>query len=57
MIWMCGNEGSRRVESDVSVAETDREAHVRARVGQGLFKQRVMQIETSAALRVTNLII
>jgi putative restriction endonuclease len=35
-----------QVESDVSVTETDREAIVRARVGQGLFKQRVMQIET-----------
>ena len=35
-----------QVETDVSVNETDREAIVRARRGQGLFKQRVMQIET-----------
>ncbi|MGC0773494.1 MAG: HNH endonuclease signature motif containing protein [Candidatus Acidiferrum sp.] len=35
-----------QVESDASVGETDREAIVRARRGQGLFKQRVMVIET-----------
>jgi hypothetical protein len=35
-----------QVETDASVKETDREAIVRARRGQGLFKQRVMQIET-----------
>jgi putative restriction endonuclease len=35
-----------QVESDVSMNETDREAIVRARRGQGLFKQRVMEIET-----------
>jgi len=39
-----------QVKSDVSVNETDREAIVRARVGQGLFKQRVMQIETSCRI-------
>jgi HNH endonuclease len=39
-----------QVEIDVSVIETDREAIVRARVGQGLFKQRVMQIETSCRI-------
>lgn len=39
-----------QVESDVSVPDTDREAIVRARVGQGLFKQRVMQIETSCRI-------
>jgi putative restriction endonuclease len=39
-----------QVESDVSVTETDREAIVRARVGQGLFKQRVIQIETSCRI-------
>jgi len=39
-----------QVESDVSVPETDREAIVRARVGQGLFKQRVMQIEMSCRI-------
>ena len=36
----------QQVESDTSVKETDREAIVRARRGQGLFKQRVMRIET-----------
>jgi len=35
-----------QVQTDVSVNETDREAIVRARRGQGLFKQRVMEIET-----------
>jgi putative restriction endonuclease len=35
-----------QIETDASVKETDREAIVRARRGQGLFKQRVMQIET-----------
>jgi putative restriction endonuclease len=35
-----------QVETDESVNETDREAIVRARRGQGLFKQRVMAIET-----------
>lgn len=35
-----------QVETDTSVSETDREAIVRARRGQGLFKQRVIQIET-----------
>ena len=45
-----------QVKSDVSVNETDREAIVRARVGQGLFKQRVMQIETSCRITgVSNL--
>jgi hypothetical protein len=39
-----------QIESDVSVTETDREAIVRARVGQGLFKQRVIQIETSCRI-------
>ena len=36
----------QQIESDPSVNETDREAIVRARRGQGLFKQRVMRIET-----------
>jgi putative restriction endonuclease len=40
-----------QVESDESVSETDRQAIVRARRGQGLFKQRVMKIE--ARCRVT----
>jgi hypothetical protein len=34
-----------QIETDASVKETDREAYVRARRGQGLFKQRVMRIE------------
>jgi putative restriction endonuclease len=34
-----------KVASDPSLVETDREAIIRARRGQGLFKQRVMQIE------------
>ena len=33
------------IESDLQIPETDREALVVARRGQGLFKQRVMQIE------------
>jgi putative restriction endonuclease len=36
----------QQIETDPSVNETDREAIVRARRGQGLFKRRVMQIET-----------
>lgn len=36
----------QQIETDASVKETDREAIVRARRGQGLFKQRVMRIET-----------
>jgi putative restriction endonuclease len=35
-----------QVETDASVPETAREAIIRARRGQGLFKQRVMRIET-----------
>jgi hypothetical protein len=34
-----------RVASDTSIMETDREAIIRARRGQGIFKQRVMLIE------------
>ena len=34
-----------RVAADSSIGETDREAIIRARRGQGLFKQRVMLIE------------
>jgi hypothetical protein len=33
------------VASDTSIGDTDREAIIRARRGQGLFKQRVMEIE------------
>jgi hypothetical protein len=36
----------QQLENDVSIQETEREAIVRARRGQGLFKQRVMHIET-----------
>jgi putative restriction endonuclease len=36
----------QQIENDVSIKETDRDAIVRARRGQGLFKQRVMRIET-----------
>ena len=36
----------QQIETDASVKETDREAIVRARRGQGLFKQRVMRIES-----------
>jgi putative restriction endonuclease len=36
----------QQIETDPSMNETDREAIVRARRGQGLFKQRVMRIET-----------
>jgi hypothetical protein len=35
-----------QVETDATVMQTDREAIIRARRGQGLFKQRVMRIET-----------
>jgi GNAT superfamily N-acetyltransferase len=35
----------QQVRSDESVPETDREAIIRARRGQGIFKQRVMRIE------------
>lgn len=35
----------RQVEQDYSIPETDRQALIRARCGQGLFKQRVMRIE------------
>jgi len=40
-----------RVASDAAIAETDREAIIRARRGQGLFKDRVMAIEK--ACRIT----
>ena len=45
-----------QVENDISVTNTDRDAIIRARVGQGIFKQRVLQIETSCRItRVDNL--
>ena len=34
-----------KVQSDTSVRETDREAIIRARCGQGIFKERVSRIE------------
>jgi predicted restriction endonuclease len=43
-----------QVEADTSVQETDREAIVRARRGQGLFKQRVMRIERSCRITGVN---
>ncbi len=39
-----------RVQSDPSVAETDRQAIVMSRRGQGLFKRRVMLIEASCRI-------
>jgi putative restriction endonuclease len=43
-----------QVESDVSVNETDREAIIRARRGQGIFKQRVMEIESCCRITGVN---
>lgn len=43
-----------QVETDNSVSETDREAIIRARRGQGLFKQRVMQIETRCRITLVD---
>jgi putative restriction endonuclease len=43
-----------QVETDESVNETDREAIVRARRGQGVFKQRVMEIETHCRITGVN---
>jgi hypothetical protein len=46
----------KQVASDTSVRETDREAIIRARCGQGIFKQRVMRIERQCRITaVTNL--
>jgi len=39
-----------RVAADTSIRDTDREAIITARRGQGLFKQRVMQIETKCRI-------
>lgn len=38
------------IAADITVRETEREAIVRARVGQGLFKERVSKIETRCRL-------
>ncbi|MGA8104998.1 MAG: HNH endonuclease [Candidatus Acidiferrales bacterium] len=43
-----------QVETDTSVDETDREALIRARRGQGLFKQRVMRIENRCRITGVN---
>ncbi len=43
-----------RVASDTSIGETDREAIIRARRGQGLFKQRVIQIEWRCRITAVN---
>jgi hypothetical protein len=43
-----------QVEADSSVGETDREAIIRARRGQGLFKQRVMRIERRCRITGVN---
>jgi hypothetical protein len=43
-----------QVEKDASVSNTDRESIIRARVGQGIFKQRVLQIETSCRITGVN---
>jgi putative restriction endonuclease len=43
------------IESDTRITETDREALIVARRGQGIFKQRVMEIETRCRITgVTN---
>jgi hypothetical protein len=45
-----------QIQADSSVRETDREALIRARCGQGLFKQRVLRIEHRCRITgVTNL--
>jgi hypothetical protein len=45
------------IKSDDAIPETDREAIIRARRGQGLFKQRVMEIEKKCRITgVTNLV-
>jgi putative restriction endonuclease len=44
----------KEVETDASVNETDREAIARARRGQGLFKQCVMEIETRCRITGVN---
>jgi len=45
------NAEQRKIETDDRIAETDREVLTKARIGQGLFKQRVMDIER--ACRIT----
>jgi len=43
-----------QVESDTSVPDTDREAIIRARRGQGLFKQRVIRLESRCRVTGVN---
>jgi putative restriction endonuclease len=43
-----------QVESDTSVRETEKEAIVRARRGQGVFKQRVMRVERHCRITGVN---
>jgi len=43
-----------QIETDVAMADTERDAIIRARRGQGVFKQRVMEIETHC--RITGVI-
>jgi putative restriction endonuclease len=49
-----------QIETDVAIADTERDAIIRARRGQGVFKQRVMEIETrcriTGVINVTHLI-
>jgi hypothetical protein len=46
-----------RIEADSSISETDRQAIIRARGGQGVFKERVMRIETKCRITgVDNLV-
>ena len=51
-VWGHGLE--EQVQTDSSVQETDREAIIRARCGQGLFKQRVMLIEQRCRITGVN---
>jgi putative restriction endonuclease len=44
----------RQIETDASVKETEREALIRARRGQGLFKQRVAAIESNCRITSVN---
>src|SRR5215468_6472010 len=54
--WAIGSTRSKSgIERDASIPATDREAIIRARRGQGLFKQRVMEIEHGCRITgVTN---
>ncbi len=56
LIWKCGSTtSSPRSKSDRQLLETERESLIVARRGQGLFKQRVMQVENRCRITgVTN---